>query len=215
MASTHATGAVAGRPAVDRTISFGRLPLRVFLYWLPSAFAITVLAGLLYGAVQQSFRQTANDPQIQMAEDAAAQLESGQGALAVVGAAKVDMARSLAPFLIVYDDAGNVLASSVQLNGATPDLPAGVFTSVLQGGEDRLSWQPQEGVRSATVVARYGGSKPGFVLAGRSLREVEKREDQLRLFAGIAWLGGIVGSLVLWAFALAVIDRVTRSTTRE
>jgi hypothetical protein len=214
MASTHATGAVAGRSAVDRTVTLGGLPLRVFLYWLPSAFVITVLAGLLYGAVQQSFRQTANDPQIQIAEDAAAQLESGQSVQAVVGGAKVDMARSLAPFLIVYDDAGNVLAASVQLNGATPELPPGVFTSVRQAGEDRLTWQPQKGVRSATVITRYVGSKPGFVLAGRSLREVEKREDQLRLFASVAWLGGLAGSLVLWAFALAVIDRAARSGAR-
>ncbi len=31
------------------------------------------------------------------------------------------------------------------------------------------------GVRNAVVVVRYGGEHPGFVLAGRSLREVEQR----------------------------------------
>lgn len=35
------------------------------------ALAITVASGLVYGVVQQDLRLTANDPQIQMAEDAA------------------------------------------------------------------------------------------------------------------------------------------------
>src|SRR5438270_7168527 len=73
-------------------VTYG-LPVRVFLYWLPVALAITVLSGLVYVAVQQDLRQGANDPQIQMAEDAAVQLEAGQQPAAVVGAGKVDMAR--------------------------------------------------------------------------------------------------------------------------
>jgi hypothetical protein len=43
-----------------------------FLRWLPLAVAITILAGLVYATVQQSLRQGANDPQIQLAEDTAA-----------------------------------------------------------------------------------------------------------------------------------------------
>src|SRR5438445_588354 len=85
---------------------------KAFLYWLPLAFCLTVLAGLVYVTVQQNFRQGANDPQIQMAEDAAAQLQGGAQAQAVVGAGKVDISRSLAPFLIVYDATGQQLASS-------------------------------------------------------------------------------------------------------
>ena len=41
-------------------------------------------------------------------------------------------------------------------------------------GEDRLTWQPEPGVRSATVVVHYQGAQAGFVMAGRSLREVGK-----------------------------------------
>lgn len=188
----------------------GPLP-RAILYWLPVALSITVLSALVYLAVQQSFRQTANDPQIQMAEDAASQLEAGGQPQALMSASKVDMARSLAPFLIIYDDAGRVTASSVQLEGRTPSLPDGVFSAVRQSGEDRLTWQPQEGVRNAAVVTRFGGAKPGFVLAGRSLREVENRESQLTEMVALAWVAALVGSLVAWVLALAIRDRLTRS----
>lgn len=186
------------------------LALRVFLYWLPMALVITMLSGLVYVAVQQDLRQGANDPQIQMAQDAAAQLEAGQQPQAVVGAGKVDMAHSLAPYLIVYDQAGNPIASGVQLDGQTPTLPQGVFASVTQSGEDRLSWQPQPGVRSAAVVTRFGGSHPGFVLAGRSLLEVEKRESQLTQEVVSAWIVATAGSLAAWALALGLAGRLLR-----
>jgi hypothetical protein len=42
-------------------------------------------------------------------------------------------------------------------------------------------------------------SKPGFVLAGRSLREVEIRESQVEQITAIAWLVTLAVSLVLVA----------------
>lgn len=186
------------------------LLLHAVLYWLPLALAISAAAALVYVAVQQDFRQNANDPQIQMAEDAALQLEAGKTVQVVVGDTgdtKVDMARSLAPFLIVYSDSGQPLAASVQLNGQTPALPQGVFESVRQMGEDRLTWQPQPGVRSATVVTHFGGSHPGFVLAGRSLREVELRESQLTQEVSLAWVAAMAGSLAVWVLVLWVVGR--------
>jgi hypothetical protein len=49
----------------------------ILRHWLPLAAVTTLLCGLVYLAVQQSLRQGANDPQIQMAEDAAAALVAG------------------------------------------------------------------------------------------------------------------------------------------
>jgi hypothetical protein len=146
-----------------------------------------------------------------MAEDAAVELEAGRQPQAVVGTTQVDMARSLAPYLIVYDEAGRPLASSVQLDGQTPSIPEGVFSYVRQSGEDRLSWQPRPGVRSAAVVTGFGGSHPGFVLAGRSLLEVEKREAQLTQEVIGAWVVAMAGSLVACALALALSDRLLYS----
>ena len=160
----------------------------ILQHWLLVAIIVTGLIGLLYAAVQQNLRQSANDPQIQMAEDTAAKLAEGQSVQNVVPSEKVDIAKSLAPYLIIFDANGNPIASSAQLDGQTPTLPSGVFDSVRQNGEDRITWQPQAGVRSAVVVTQFKGSTSGFVLAGRSLREVEKREDGLMQILVAGWV---------------------------
>jgi hypothetical protein len=44
------------------------------------------------------------------------------------------------------------------------------------------------GVRVAAVVERVDGAQPGFVLAGRNMREVEVREHLVGQLATLAWL---------------------------
>ena len=160
----------------------------ILKHWLPIATVVVAMSGLVYLAVQQELRQSANDPQIQLVEDTASALARGETAEQVVPAVQVDVARSLAPFMIVYDEAGNVLESSGLLHGQPPELPAGVLEYVRQHSQDRISWQPESGVRIAAVIDRVEGAGKGFVLAGRSLREVEKRESQVLSEAMLAML---------------------------
>jgi len=171
----------------------------ILRHWLPLAAVTTLLCGLVYLTVQQSLRWGANDPQIQMAEDAAATLAAGRTPETVLPAGQVEISSSLAPFMVIYNDTGQPLASSGLLHGTAPLLPPGIFDYTRQNSEDRVSWQPEAGVRVAAVVVVYGGAQPGFVLAGRSLREVEKRESQVEQITGIIWLVGLAGSLVLIA----------------
>jgi hypothetical protein len=153
----------------------------------------TGLALALYAIPQQVLRQGANDPQIQLADDLSVRLEHGIPPAEAVPTGSVDMARSLSSFVIAYDDQGRPLASQAQLNGQTPAPPIGVFDYVRQHGEERFSWQPvlgnAHGVRIAAVVQRVGGAYPGFVLAGRNMREVEAREEQVKQMAGLTWIG--------------------------
>ncbi len=165
--------------------------------WLPFAVTISAFCLLVYAAVQQAYRQSADDPQIQMANDAMAALSSGHQADLLLPATKVSIAESLAPFLIFYDSSGNEIASSAVLDGQTPALPAGVLESTKQIGENRISWQPRAGVRIATVIV---SSKDGFVLAGRNMREIEQREAQVSTFAGITWVVAMLGTLAAIAF---------------
>jgi hypothetical protein len=166
-------------------------------HWMPLASVATLLCALVYLAAQQSLRWGANDPQIQMAEDAAAALASGAAPASVLPVNQVEISASLAPFMVIYTDAGQPLASSGLLHGAAPALPSGVFDYTRQNGEDRISWQPESGVRMAAVVVAYGGAQPGFVLAARSLREVERRESQVEQITLIAWLGTLAVSLAV------------------
>ena len=180
---------------------------RVLRYWLPGVVAATILAGLVYVAMQQTLRLGANDPQIQMAEDTAAALASGAEARTLVPTQTVDIGRSLAPFLIVFDREGQVVASSAALAGATPPLPAGVLDSTRQRGENRLTWQPRPGVRIASVITAVNGGAGGYVLAGRSLREVESRIDLLSLQVGLAWLA-VIGATLVVAVVVALLSGI-------
>jgi hypothetical protein len=161
---------------------------------------ISVFCLLIYTTVQQDMRVGANDPQIQVVEDSAAALSSGQPISAVVPGGTVDISRSLAPFMVIYDDQGKPLAGSALLDGQLPNLPAGVFAYVKSSGETRITWQPRPGVRNATVIAWFSNpQQSGYVMAGRSLREVEKRIDMLGLMVLLVWVFSLVASFVmLW-----------------
>jgi hypothetical protein len=184
-----------------------RILLRAFAIWLPVTVAATIVILAVFVAAQQNLRIGANDPQIQIVEDAAAQLDAGATPASILPPAHVDMARSLAPFVIVFDRQGRPIASSASMNGETPVPPTGVFTSVPAGGRNDVTWQPAAGVREAAVVVAY---RDGFVLAGRSLRVVEERESSLGGWVVLAWLGmlGVSGLAALFG---AAVTRTPRS----
>ena len=170
---------------------------KIFKLWLPFAVTVSAFCALTYALVQQAYRQDANDPQIQMAQDAARALDNGAVLTDLVPIAQVDISHSLAPFIVVYDLQGNPVAGSGVLAGQLPAYPQGALDSAKPSGENRVTWQPAAGVRVASVVVPY---KDGFVMAGRNLREVEKREDQAFKFAAITWVLAMAASLVVIAF---------------
>ncbi len=162
--------------------------LKKFLSWLPLAIVITAMSGLIYLAVQQELRLSANDPQIEMAEDGATNLSLGQSVETVFAQKIINISSSLAPFMVVYSSTGQILGSTGLLNGQNPKLPDGVLNQVKLNGQQRFTWQPQDDVRIAAVVSPVIGSPGGYVLVGRNLREVEKREALLEFQVGIVWL---------------------------
>ena len=171
----------------------GRIVRRALALWLPSAVAATLVCGIAYTIVQQNYRQNANDPQLQMAEDAAAALSAGATPEQVATGPQVDMATSLAPFLIVFDQAGRPLASTATLGGQTPIPPIGVLQTATDLGHDMVTYQPRSGVRSAIEVIPWStSSASGTVVAGRSLRAIEEREDELSLMAAAGLLATLL-----------------------
>lgn len=109
---------------------------------------------------------------------------------------KVDITKSLSPYVIVYDSSGKPVAGNATFNGNLPELPKGVFSYTKENGQDRFTWQPEAGLRSAVIVSYFNGINSGYVAAGRSLREVEKREDQLFLQVGLGWITTLALTLV-------------------
>ena len=173
------------------------LTQKVIKAWLPLAAAITLISGVFYVAIQQTLRLGANEPQVQMAKDAAQALANGESAESLLTEHTIDVASSLAPYLAVYDANGKALASNARLHGNPPELPAGVFDYTRQRGEDRISWQPEPGVRSAVVIVPVSGGQGGYVLAGRSLRETEARIELLNLQVGFGLVATLIGTLVV------------------
>jgi hypothetical protein len=160
------------------------------MFLLP-AFVVAFSCGLVYAVEQQALRSGANSPQLEMAEDAASALNAGALPSSLVGGRTVDVASSLSPFLVVFDASGAVLATNGVLDGHDPIPPAGVLEGARQHPPDTVTWQPRSGVRIAQVSVPWRG---GTVLAGRSLREVEQRIDQLVLLVAAAWLAGLAGA---------------------
>ena len=168
---------------------FGKSVLvQVVKRFAPYVIVVTILCGLIYVASQQNLRQGANDPQIQMAEDIAQKMEAGIAISDLALPENIDVSKSLAPFLIVFSESGNPIASSAELQGKTPIPPNGVFAFTKEYGEDRITWQPAPDTRIAAVIIYYAGKNSGFVLAGRNLREIERREDRLTLYASLSWI---------------------------
>lgn len=171
--------------------------LHILKIWIPLAITITCLSGLIYLVVQQDIRISANDPQIQIAEDLAGQLSNGQNPSALIPGAKTDISKSLANFIILFNKDGQLIGTSAVLDGKNPVIPQEVFVNLKksQGYETRFTWQPKTGVRSAVVVVYYKGQTPGFVLIGRSLREIEIRESQQEIIVFAGWIVTMLISL--------------------
>ena len=161
---------------------------RALPLWLPVAGAATVLSFAIYAGVQQAQRSAANDPQIQLAEDAAAALANGASPRDVIAGPQVDMRTSVAPWVVVYAPDGTPLASTASFDGHPPVPPGGLLDDARSGRLD-LSWEPVDGLRFAIVAVPYEG---GTVVAGRSLRDVEERETRSLEIAALGWLGALV-----------------------
>ena len=166
--------------------------------WLPLATLATLIMGTVFFTAHHVLRQTANDPQIQLAEDWADQINGGTDANRLNLGPFIDPARSLAPFGIVYDQSGNILASSVSAP-STMKQPDGVFDTVDASAqkEARYTWRPANGERYATVLKRVSfQDKTYYVLAGRNLREVDSRIDRMEWILLTGWVLTLLGIAV-------------------
>ncbi|HZZ98394.1 MAG TPA: hypothetical protein VFG51_00510 [Candidatus Saccharimonadia bacterium] len=188
---------------------------KVLLKWFPLALIVIAMSGLAYLLTQQTLRMSASDPQIQLSEDIANNLSAGQDPKSLVLPQQIDIAKSISPYITVYDDHGVVLVSTATLDGTAPKLPPGVLEFTKLHHQDRVTWQPRSEVREAIVVTRFESTKSsGFVLAGRSLREVEVRESQVFSLAVLAG-GSTILILLVLTYATVQIKMALRGQVKS
>ncbi len=173
-------------------------------FWVPSLIVSGIIMGTGYAVAQQIIRQSADDPQIQIARDAAYELGQDKAYSIPSDYARVDIDVSLAPFTIVFDDTGDIQSTTGYIDRRTPVPPLSVFDRAREDGEYRFSWEPAPGVRVAAVMVRFDARDSGFVLAGRSLREAENRVNDIATLVMIAW---VVLSAVLLIITITVRPR--------
>lgn len=174
-----------------------------FGLWLPVALTAILLTGFSYWAMQQNYRLSANDPQVQMATEAIKDLSQVEDLSAIAGSlGQIDITQTANPFLVVYDDTGKPVIGNGYLNEQLPELPAGAFTSARKMTDNRFTWQPKNGPRFAAVLKHYTGKQNGFILTARSLSETDKRISMLTKGAGAALLLILIVSYI-WSLMLA------------
>ena len=158
-----------------------------FLDYLPVMAGITIIFGVVYATVQQSYRTAANDPQIQIARDINARIHQGRQVESSF-ADTIDIGKSLSTFVTLYQPDQKPIRSSGYLDGKMPELPAGVLDFAKAQGENEVTWQPRNGLRMAMVIISSNSPPVGFVAAGRSLQEVEVREQNLVTMVFLGWI---------------------------
>jgi hypothetical protein len=173
--------------------------LTIFKNWLPYAAVITLLCGIIYIVTQQTYRTSADDPQYQLVEDGAAAINNGADPKSLINpATTIEISKSLAPFMVIYDAAGNLTASNANLDGKALTIPKGVLSYIEEHGKDAATWQPRPGVRLAMVGMKSDAGK--VVIAGRSLRKVEERIALLGEQVLFGWGCSLVGLLIVVFF---------------
>ena len=173
---------------------------KAFVAWLPLAVVITGICGLIYIVEQQHCRMAANSPQIGLAQQVAAAREQGQLITSFIDI-PFDIAGVQAPWIIVYDNNQLPVAASGLLNGKIPLIPQGVLDNSRDLDLNKVTWQPEPGVRQAIVVKYFTDNNgvPGYVVAGRSLTETEIQIEKLGLMVGLAYLALLVTTFVVVA----------------
>ncbi len=169
----------------------------ILRFWLTIAVGVSVVFLVIYASVQQVYRSNADDPQIELAEQVSRLLGAGQPIESVIPSSEVDVSHSLAVFMIVFDENGAPIDANARLDGQIPVPPPGVLENAKINGQNRITWQPRSGVRSAIVVLPVSGQFTGYVLVGRSLREVEIRAKNLVKMVGLGWLVALSCTLFL------------------
>jgi hypothetical protein len=162
------------------------------LHALLLAVLVTIGFGTIYVVAQQYGRSAANDAPIALAQSVASSLSTGASPASLVDM-RLDTAATYQPFFVVYDQNFRPLAGTGYLNGELAHPDSGVFTHTAAGMYHTVTWQPQSGVRVASVETKAGSY---YVLAGQSLKLTENRDDIVLALAAFGWLVS-VGCLVM------------------
>lgn len=181
---------------------------------IPFVVSITAVLVVMYGITQTVYRQTANDPQVQRVHEVLEKIESGVSPTTIRSSFPIDLTTSLDTFIIITDESGKIQASDAFIAGRQPVPPVASLRYAAEHGQQRITWQPEDGVRLA-IVTQTSKDKKTMVVVGRSLQEAEQRIRQLGMFAGAGWLVTLIGVYLSLVGVAMISIPATRSLPKR
>ncbi|MCX6383456.1 MAG: hypothetical protein NTV16_03075 [Actinobacteria bacterium] len=177
----------------------------MFLFWVITMFLVTFTCLLTYVITQQALRLGANEQPVRLAVETSIKLENGQKAGDAVSAGIIDISKSLNAFIMIFDKDKNLVASSGKMGNNDPAYPKGVLSNIDKVGEERVTWQPQAGLRFATIAVKAGDY---YVVAGQSLQETEILIGTVGRLVFLAWLACLIFSVISCGIIFIFIKKV-------
>ncbi|MCU1416784.1 MAG: hypothetical protein JWP32_958 [Schumannella sp.] len=160
--------------------------------WIVGAVVLTITLASVYVTAQQLDRQGADEQPQRLASQIVLLHDLPEPEAADL----VDLGGSEALFYVVYDTSGSPLSGRGYLDGDLAQLPDGVIAAAVANGSNRVTWEPRDGLRFATVEVAVGDR---VVMAGQSLAPSETRTQNIGWMLLLAW---VVGLAVLAAGAV-------------
>jgi len=155
---------------------------KIIMVWVLLMAAGTFAAGCSYVGFQQLERSGADMPAVMAAKQAVYEMDSGKTPQEVLPAT-TNGTTTITPFVLIYDSGRKLICSSLICDtGFT--YPAGCFDQMDKKGENRVTWQPSEDLRFATVGIKYGDE---YVVGAYSLEESEEATSRFSFILILGW----------------------------
>ena len=94
------------------------------IHSLTAAATVSIIMATVYVVVQQNYRTSANDPQIQMAQYLKERLEQGKSIEHLLPPDSIDLKKSLQVYTTFFDGSGKPVSTTAYLNNTIPSFPA-------------------------------------------------------------------------------------------
>ncbi|MEI8216526.1 MAG: hypothetical protein WCF96_05455 [Eubacteriales bacterium] len=182
---------------------------KIIAIWVMMIFIVTFNCILVYIVAQQTLRLGANELPAQFAIEASTELQNGKSIDLIIPKEKMDVSKGLNTFVMIFDRNKNIVESSGILDNVKPSYPKGVLEYVDKNNESRVTWQPQDGLRFASVAIKY---ENGYVVAAKSLSETEKLIDKLGGLIFLAWLACIMFITIALSIIYVFIRKIKKKT---
>lgn len=184
---------------------------RTVVIFVTLVLILTVIFGSIFTIGQQVLRGDSDYPQVEVIQQVEGIIKQGVPLDVIVNSEEaIDLESSMSLFVMIFDKDKNLVGSSAKIGGQSPTPSAENFDLAKSKGENRFTWQPEKGVRVAAVLKPVGDN--AYVLAGKSLKETDKRVKTLAVYTLIGWASAIILSVLL---TLAIKPRQSLAIIEE